>query len=85
MKNIKYIVVIAALSLLAGCSFQTKFKHVQSNVAGLDRKVTLYSNDGSVITNYNGRLKVENHGGSCSFIVNGKVIIISGTYIIEEI
>ena len=63
---------------------QNTYKHVESTFIGLDRKVTFYAADGTVIREWQGRFKVEDRGGSCYFIVDGKTVVISGTFLVEE-
>jgi hypothetical protein len=63
---------------------QKDIKHSQSSWFGLSRKVTLYSANGTIIREWEGRFKVEStYSGAC-FIIDGKEIKISGTYIVEE-
>lgn len=82
----KYLSVLAVSALLfVGCGdMEVGVKHIQSSLAGLNRVVTLYSDNGQVIQQWTGKFKVENHGGSCSFIVDGKTVIVSGTYTVIE-
>jgi hypothetical protein len=65
-------------------SVKQRISHAESSAIGLDRTITLYSHDGKPIKSWTGRVQVELEGGSARFIVGRKVIIISGTYIIEE-
>jgi hypothetical protein len=53
-------------------------------MTGLDRKITLYDMSGKTIREWRTTAKVEDRGGTCFFIVNGKAVTISGTFIIEE-
>ena len=82
--GLMFLLLFGALILkIPGC--QQKIKHIQSSVSGLNREVTLYSNDGTIIKEYDGRIKIEEGtGGKTQFILNGRIIVISGTYIIEE-
>ena len=65
-------------------SVQQRISHAESKVVGLDRTITLYSNDGKPIKSWTGRFQVELEGGSARFIAGRKAVIISGTYVIEE-
>jgi hypothetical protein len=66
----------------AGC--QQDFSHLKSSFVGLNRKITLYANDGSIIRSWDTQGTVEDQGGSFRFLVNGKAITLSGTVVIEE-
>jgi len=80
--------MVAAMSLLsltgcAGC--QNAIKHMQSDISGLNRRITLYGADGTEIKTWETQAKVEDQGGTCYFLDDdGKAVIISGTFIIEE-
>jgi hypothetical protein len=78
------VIVVACIGLwnLEGCQ-QTR-SHMTSSVIGLDRVVTLYANDGSVIKQYKGRFQVEVVGSTARFIADGRAVTISGTFLIEE-
>ncbi|HMK35688.1 MAG TPA: hypothetical protein VK463_11520 [Desulfomonilaceae bacterium] len=65
-------------------SVQQRISHAKSEAIGLDRTVTLYANDGKPIRTWKGRIQVELEGGAARFVVHGKAIVISGTYVIEE-
>jgi hypothetical protein len=65
-------------------SVQQRISHAESRAIGLDRTITLYSNDGKPIKSWNGRVQVELDGGAARFIVGRKTVIISGTYVIEQ-
>jgi hypothetical protein len=65
-------------------SVQQRISHAESRAIGLDRTITLYSNDGKPIKSWKGRVQVELEGGAARFILNGKAVMISGTYVIEE-
>jgi hypothetical protein len=61
------------------------FKHGQSTMFGLHRKITLYSAAGLPIREWDVRSKVEDNGGTCYFITHdNKAVIIAGTFVIEE-
>ncbi len=65
-------------------SVQQRISHAESRAIGLDRTITLYSNDGKPIKSWNGRVQVEVDGGAARFIVGRRTVIISGTYVIEQ-
>ena len=79
-------IVILMAAVFSGCTenSQKEWKHRQSDLVGLNRIVTLYDGQGRVIKQWEGRFKVEIDGTTASFIVNGKEVKISGTFIIEE-
>ena len=69
----------------ANGQFQQQMSHMKSQFAGLDREITLYSNDGKVIERWQTRTQVEDKGGSFRFMVGDRAVIISGTVVIKEI
>jgi len=83
---ISVAVAVVSISMLcngcAGC--EQTMSHLKSGTVGINRNVTLYANDGSVIKTWTGRLNVEDQGGSFRFMANGKAVVVSGTVIIEE-
>ncbi|WP_333481156.1 hypothetical protein [Allocoleopsis sp.] len=77
--------VVLACLVLAGCaSTQHEWSHFKSNWFGLDRKITLYSADGRVIREWQGRYNLEVDSNTVRFIENGKAVLISGTFVVEE-
>ncbi|MDX1763483.1 MAG: hypothetical protein R3231_04115 [bacterium] len=79
-------VVLGMLLAASGCTkgCQQQVSHVKSNLIGLNRTITLYAVDGSVIKSWEGRFQVETGGSSARFIHEGKAVYISGTFVIEE-
>ena len=66
-------------------SCQMFVKDVKSDVTGLTRTVTLYANDGSVIRSYTFTGTIDTANGIASFNdANGKRVLLSGTYLMEE-
>lgn len=83
MKKLIAIAIMAAL--LTGCGeIKNTFKHIHSSFTGLNRKITLYNANGGIIQQWTTQAKVEDAGGTCFFIVSGKAVTISGTFVIEE-
>lgn len=75
--------LVTQLSGCAGC--QNDWKHAQSNFVGLERTITLYGATGDPIREWKTRAKVEDNGGTCYFLDgDGKAVIISGSFVIEE-
>ena len=80
------IVVISAI-LICGCAeINNEIKHLKSSAVGLNRHATVYSWDGKVIKEYEGRFKIEESSSlKTKFVCNGKsVYIVGGIVIIEE-
>ena len=57
---------------------------MKSDWVGLNRKITVYEG-GKAVREWSGQVKVEYQGSVARFMINGKAISISGTYIIEEL
>lgn len=79
-------ILLAAWLLCPGCTEKQRqdISHWKSDLIGLDRTVTLYSESGKPIKTWKGRFKVEVTGCAARFIHDGNTVIISGTFIIEE-
>lgn len=82
----KKLYCLLLLSLfLTGCNgCRNDIKHWTSDKFGIDRHVILYNGNGDIIKEWDTTSKIEYNGSSCYFITDGKVITISGTYVIEE-
>jgi len=85
-ETMKKILFISLVFMFLGCQrVKQRVKHYQSAVVGLDREVTLYAYDGSVIKSWSGKFNIETENGLCRFVKkDGGIVFISGTYIIEE-
>ncbi len=87
LQGFVYFTVFLVLGclILTGCAdLEQNWSHTKSSWVGLERKITLYSNDGRVIREWNGRYNLEVNGSAARFINNGKAVHISGTFVIEE-
>lgn len=89
MKIAKKIVIIGialiAVALSSCQGIKNGAKDFQANFEGINRTITLYSADGTLIKSWNtGNVSIRTQGSSVDWIQNGKRVIISGTYIIEE-
>jgi uncharacterized lipoprotein YehR (DUF1307 family) len=90
MKKIALILGLLVVVSLTGCTESTKrsIKDTQSEwTGGLNRQVTVYANDGTVIKTYEGKLDIEDTeaGNKIKFDLNGKrVILYNATVIVEE-
>lgn len=88
-RTVVMVFILAALGMAltaSGCTkgCQQKVSHVKSSLIGLDRTITLYAYDGSIIKSWDGRFQVETGGSSARFIYEGRAVYISGTFVIEE-
>jgi hypothetical protein len=80
------VITFGLYFLLRGCKgIQQDVAHVKSSYVGLERKVTLFANDGSIIKTWKGNYKVDIDEACVRFIDDGKVIELNGTFIVEEI
>lgn len=78
------VFLVALYAYISLPTVQQRISHAKSEAIGLDRTITLYAADGKPIKTWKGRVQVELEGGAARFIVGGKAIIVSGTYVIEE-
>ena len=83
---LKLSIALSVVSILTGCgSGSNVLKHLHSSFSGLNRKITLYSANGTVLKEWVTQAKVEDNGGTCFFLDDRyKAIKISGTFIIQE-
>ncbi|AQL55636.1 DUF5052 family protein [Abyssicoccus albus] len=91
MKKFKYFLVISTTAmLLSGCAALDDWgKDFESNTSGLERTVTIYSEDGEVIKQYKGKnVRTKNSsetGNQVILNIDGKRIqIINANVVIEE-
>lgn len=85
MKILFSVISLISLLFVYGCkSYQQGMKSLKSFTIGVERTVTLYSASGAPIKTWNGRINIKDAGGGIRFIVDDKVITISGTYLVEE-
>jgi hypothetical protein len=82
----KLVLLISLLPFCSGCAgCSNKLKHMQSDLVGLHRTITLYGADGKEIRAWKTTAKVEDKGGTCYFLDgSGKAVIVSGVFVIEE-
>lgn len=81
------IIVSTFLTLRFSASFQREMKDWQSDISGgLNRTVKVYSNDGTEIGVWQGKIDVDvSESGRIKFDLDGKrTIIAGGTVIIQE-
>lgn len=79
------LAVLCVGLLCSGCGeFRNLTKHVHSSFTGLNRHITLYAADGKVIREWDTRAKTEDRGGTVWFVVDGKAVTVSGTFVVEE-
>lgn len=87
----KKIIIIALVCILlltiVGCqSWQRSIKDFGSSVTGLNRVVQVYSHDGNLIKEYEGRIDIEvnEYGNKVKFDLDGKRVIINNAIVITE-
>lgn len=85
----KIIVIILAIIIclcFSGCeSFKRSMKTISSDMGGgLERKLTLYSNTGEVIKEWNGKFDMSESENEIWFDLNGKRVIIHGGIVVSE-
>lgn len=81
----KKMIVVAVLLLCSGCgTVEMAGSKTLSGLAKLNRKVTLYAADGHVIRTWQGKMMLQDEGGGCTFMLDGKRVNIAGTYTVEE-
>jgi hypothetical protein len=87
MRRSLFLLCSAGIMLFSyGCeSLKHDLSHMKSSSLGLHRRVWLLANDGTVIKMWEGRYAIETHGSSIRFLHDGKVVIVNGTYFVEEI
>lgn len=78
----------AIVLLIGGCqSTRRAVKNTSSEIAGLNRKVVVYSMNGEELASYEGRFDIEENenGNKVLFDKDGKrIVIYNGTVIAEE-
>ena len=86
MKKLVLILLSTTLLMCSGCTQKQRqeLSHWKSDLIGLKRTITLYGENGKPIKTWEGRYKVETSGCTARFLDDGKAIIISGTFVIEE-
>ena len=87
MRKVNLFLTAVILLNLTGCGWVEQIgAHVVSGTIKINRRVTLYSNSGSVIRTWEGRMNIEGLEGTAPrFMLDGKAFNIDGTYVIEEI
>lgn len=87
-KIIAMILVLTILMMMTGCaSFERSIKDSKSNIAGgLDRKVTIYDQNGNVIKDYEGKIDIRDteYGNKVLFDLDGKRVVIYNAVVIAE-
>lgn len=81
------IVLVAVVCLaVSGCSSCDRYaKSVDSNInGGLERTVTLYSNDGTEIKGWDGKIDLTNSEEEIMFDLDGKRVVIHGGIVVVE-
>lgn len=90
MKKIIKVLLVCGMFmmvfLLGGCaSIKRNVKSWRSEFTGLNRKVEIYSENGTLLKTYEGQFDVQQDGYKTLFDMDGKRYIIKGgVHIIEE-
>lgn len=85
--KMKIVAVVIILAAVVGCTrLGSGLKGIKSNVAGLNRKVEVYSLNGQLIKTYQGNVLIEHnqYGNNCTILVDNKRIIIDNMSVITE-
>lgn len=84
MKKVILLVMLAVLMTGRG-SLQRFFGDLGSDIkGGVDRKATLYSNDGKVIQTWEGRIDLSGNSRETYMLMDGKRTIIHGGIMVVE-
>lgn len=78
------LLVVAALAAGGCASLELAGSRFISSTTKLDRTVTLFADDGSVIQSWTGPMYLKEMGAGITFMLDGKRINICGTYIVTE-
>lgn len=78
-KFLAAVVLIAVLSLIGCANMEQSNSSFVSGMVGLNRVITLYSADGKVIQQWEGRYNVRYLNGFARFMDNGKAVSVCGT------
>ncbi len=84
---IRYLTIATIIFFTLSCTMEQKkkIKDFEAETIGLNREITLFSDNGQVIKKWEGRFNITRVGSSLYFIdSNGKSVIINGTYIVQE-
>ena len=83
---IRKLIVVFLIISLAGCASTVRgCRHTVSGVTGLDRTITLYAQDGSVIRQWKTRTVIETEGAVIQFDdERRKDVKLMGTIVVEE-
>ena len=84
MKKVILLAMVAVL--MSGCgSLQRFIGDVGSDIkGGVDRKATLYSNDGKVVKTWEGKIDLSGNSRETYILMDGKRIIIHGGIMVVE-
>ncbi|HHY19567.1 MAG TPA: DUF5052 family protein [Firmicutes bacterium] len=80
------VVALVGISLVGCKSWERTIKDWESSVSGLNRTITVYSNNGDIIKTYQGKIDIETneYGNKVKFDVDGKRIIIYNAIVIVD-
>lgn len=82
----KLLAMFAVLVILTGCqSINNEIKNIKSEFSGLNRTVTLYSENGDPIKSWTGKFDINvRSDGRILFDVDGKRVTVKGGIIVSE-
>lgn len=80
------VILIGGMVLLfSNCqTCKMAVKDFESDTTGIERIVTLYDADGDILNVWEGKFTIDTTDGIASFNLDGKRIILSGTYTVIE-
>ena len=79
------LLMCLGVALFLNCAkFEQGTSRIKSSTFGLNRVITLYAGNGTIIQQWEGHYKVNIEGGSARFMDKGKAVYISGTYTVIE-
>lgn len=82
----RFLAILTVGLMLTGCGWLGQgVSHLKSGLVKINREITLYADNGTIIRQWKGRYNVEVDGASARFIDDGNVIVISGTFVVEEV
>lgn len=79
------VLLLLTSVMLCGCqALKVVGSDLISDTVGINREITLYAVDGTVIKRWSTRNTIDTSNGVCSFMANEKKVLIGGTFLVEE-
>ncbi len=81
------LLLIALVISLCGCQMAKNLgRQIVSSTTGISRHITLYSNDGHIIRDWNTKSSINDEGAViCFYDSDGNAMQISGTVVVEQL